>query len=65
MSGLKPLPDSALVAADLREMARKLILQAERLEASCGVNNYEPKRRVEFAFSPEKLANEKLGRRRK
>lgn len=31
---IEPLPEALLVAADLRRQARKMVLMAERLEAS-------------------------------
>lgn len=48
---LSPLPDEALIAADLRKMAADLILRAEALEAKVP---QKPKKHVEFINSKKR-----------
>lgn len=56
---LKPLPAAVIAASRLRKMAKELILEAEALESSCGVNEYQGKKVVEFQFSAKKRKEQK------
>ena len=53
--GLQPLPEAHLVAASMRQMAKKLLLEAERLEASCPLP--ARKTNTEFLFSRKRRSN--------
>lgn len=53
---LKPMSQTALTAANLRRIARDLILQAEALEA---LEAPEPRRKVEFEFAPKRKTGRK------